>query len=120
MFIQLEFYVFLLIVLVVYYAIPVKYRWIVLLIGSQVFYFFVCAEGYGIFVCTIVVCYTSGIILTKMRNRLFRKIIGGVIFIVLLPLFMVKTENAIFNIVPIRNFFLYTSNDSVHRGCLPR
>ena len=61
--ISFEFFALVLVTLIIYWIIPAKYRWIILLISSTVFVW--CANGYSkracvIFYGMIIVAYLSG------------------------------------------------------------
>lgn len=62
-YISFSFYVFLLLVLVVYYIIPLQLRWIGLLLGSIIFYFVAYKTGWWILFLTILISYAAGIFL---------------------------------------------------------
>ena len=98
-FISFNFYIFLSIIIILYYIIPVKYRWYVLLIGSTLFYFK--AVQYNkltlcIFFLIIFSSYIGALFISKTRtakDRYLRKIVlGCTILVILLPFFMVKAQ----------------------------
>lgn len=84
---------FMLLVLILaglYYIVPVKIRWLVLLAGSAVFYYSAVgrdAESLLLFGGTIAFSYAGGLILSKHKNRWLRDLI---ILISVLPLLIVK------------------------------
>lgn len=64
--ISVEYALFIIILLILYYVIPTKYRWIVLLCGSMFYYVFVCKFYVGFILFTIVSTYTIARIIDKM------------------------------------------------------
>lgn len=96
-FISFGYYIFLMGIVALYYIVPMKHRWYVLLAGSMLFYFR--AVEYHrltlcIFLLVILMSYAGGIVIdwaNAVENKLFRKInLGCSVLAVLIPLFMVK------------------------------
>ncbi len=70
-YISFQFYLFLLILLLVYYIIPLKFRWQVLLAGSVSYYLISQGKLWWIFALTIFITWLSGILIEsigKMKN----------------------------------------------------
>ena len=70
-YVSIEFYIFVLIAVLLYYMIPLKGRWIVLLCGSIFFYWKALETGTGILVilATILIAYSAGLLLQKKRHK---------------------------------------------------
>lgn len=58
-----SFYLFLAVLLVLYYAVPLKFRWWILLAGSLGFYFRLDPKGFGVFLGTALISYLMGLFL---------------------------------------------------------
>lgn len=92
-FISAEFYIFLIILLILYYVCPLEKRWFVLLLGSIGFYYSVAKTGIIVLLYLVVFSYTMGIVLYRLREDtqtkkklvLWISIVGTV-----LPLFLMK------------------------------
>ena len=66
----LNFYVLLVICLVLYYIAPKKARWFVLLLGSMVFYYFAASGDWAalsVFLGTVLVSYLGGLLLGRFN-----------------------------------------------------
>ena len=97
-FISIQFVLFLIIALIVFYISPVRFRWIVLLIASMAFYFIADKEALFILLITIVISFFMAIAVYRFVNkesRYSRLILAVSIVMVLLPLFAVKEGNFI-------------------------
>ena len=68
-YLTIEFYILLLITFVLYYLIPKKWQWLVLLIGSTSFYYFACNHWQQIFVfiVSITISYIWGVLLNRQK-----------------------------------------------------
>ncbi|MDE6662400.1 MAG: MBOAT family protein [Lachnospiraceae bacterium] len=96
------FYIFLLIVLFLYYAIPLRHRWVVLLIGSAAFYFIAYKSGWPILFITVLFAYGFGRLINYLREKYtdsHRKLQKAVLvlayFCVVLPWLLIKNGNFI-------------------------
>lgn len=91
-YVSIEFYIFVLIAVLLYYMIPLKGRWIVLLCGSIFFYWKALETGTGILVilATILIAYGAGLLLQKKRHKAL--LIGSVLLVVL-PWLCIKNGN---------------------------
>lgn len=100
-FVLFGFYIFLAIVVAAYYLIPLKYRWGVLLIGSMVFYWYVCQYSVGKFLMLVgeaSLCWLLGNFIGKdTKRKKFWLIIS--ILITALTLFMIKESTFIFGTI---------------------
>lgn len=97
-FISMRFYILLIMVLFLYYAVPLKYRWYILLVGSIVFYV-VFGGVKPLFILGLVVAasYASAIILSEHKTRILLVIC---ICVTLLPLILAKHTLTV-SIVPL-------------------
>jgi len=59
MYVSLNFYLFLVVLLLVYYVLPLRWRWWVLLAGSIGFYYCVATDTFWIFAVMIMVSFGS-------------------------------------------------------------
>lgn len=66
---SIEFYLFLLIALVLYYMIPLRFRWIILLAGSIAFYFIACKDVCWILFSTALLSYMAGLLISYLRKQ---------------------------------------------------
>lgn len=66
---SIEFYLFLLIALVLYYMIPLRFRWIILLAGSIAFYFVSCKDVCWILFSTALFSYIAGLLISYLKKR---------------------------------------------------
>lgn len=91
-YVSIEFYIFVLIAVLLYYMIPLKGRWIVLLCGSIFFYWKALETGTGILIilATILIAYGAGLLLQKKRHKAL--LIGSVLLVVL-PWLCIKNGN---------------------------
>lgn len=91
-YVSIEFYIFVLIAVLLYYMIPLKGRWIVLLCGSIFFYWKALETETGILVilATILIAYGAGLLLQKKRHKAL--LIGSVLLVVL-PWLCIKNGN---------------------------
>lgn len=62
------FLVFLLFVFVIYYIVPKKFQWVLLLCASYAFYLFSGVKQVFFILATTVVSYSAGLIMQKFRN----------------------------------------------------
>lgn len=67
-YISQEFYLWVIILLILYYLLPLKYRWLVLLTGSLGFFYWIDADGFGAFFAMIVLSYFMGLLLYRSCN----------------------------------------------------
>ena len=67
---SLIYYVMVIVLLIIYYAVPKRFRWLVLLSGSIYFYTQVIQRKgqIALFLLSIIISYLAGLILQKMRS----------------------------------------------------
>lgn len=94
---SIVFYIFLLIGLVLYYTIPLKFRWMILLAGSISFYFIFYKSGWSIVFATVLLTYGEGVCIQYLRKRypetnekLKKMVLALAVFSVLCPWFFIK------------------------------
>ncbi len=99
---SLNFYVFLLAVLILYYIVPLRFRWIALLAGSAAFYFIAYKTGWWLLLASIIVTYILGLYLDELKEkypqskyRQKRAVFTVAVMLVLIPWFCIKQGNFI-------------------------
>jgi D-alanyl-lipoteichoic acid acyltransferase DltB (MBOAT superfamily) len=91
-----NYYAMVIVLIIAYYALPKKIRWISLLAGSVFFYtqLIYRKKQIAIFICSIVVSYIAGIVIEKIRNKdnkfLKRAVLAISILLTALPLLLEK------------------------------
>lgn len=92
------FYLFVTVAFLLYYSMPLKHRWLVLLAGSIFFYWRACGSGAGmaVLLVTILIAYAAGILLERMRRK---SILAGTVLLILLPWLCCKNGNYILEIL---------------------
>jgi len=68
-FVSFDFYVFLAILFAVYFIIPKKYQWVILLIGSYIFYAYADIKMMGFLVITTISIFIAGLALDKSHKN---------------------------------------------------
>lgn len=94
-YISIYFYLFIIILLMIYYALPHKVRWIMLLLGSMAFYYQISKNGLWIILGTIILSYVSARLIEKLSDRKCLKrgvLIAGIMGTVI-PWFIIKNGN---------------------------
>lgn len=101
-YISIKFYLFVLVLLFLYYIIPLQIRWIVLLVGSIFFYLQVLGSGTGLSVilATAAIAYGAGLLLDRTRNKILLVCAVG---LTILPWFFIKNGNYILEILMHKN-----------------
>lgn len=94
----IEFYIFVLAVLLLYYVLPPKNRWLALLGGSIFFYWKALDTGAGmaVILVTIAIAYGAGLLLQKTPKR---SILAAAVALVILPWFSCKNGNYVLEIL---------------------
>lgn len=94
---SLGFYLLVLLLLVLYYAIPLRFRWVILLVGSIAFYYLACGMGCLLLLATALLSYASGLGLQSIRENcaasrrgLQRIVLFLSLLVVLLPWLLMK------------------------------
>ena len=92
-YISLEYYILVIVSLIVYYFLPVGRRWLALLAGSAVFYYFAASDirQYVLFVCTIALSFAGALWIEAVSEPKKKKIIlWGVLLAAAAPLLVMK------------------------------
>ncbi len=94
---SISFYLFLAAAAAVYYAVPVFWRWMVLLAGSIAFYFLAYKTGWWIVLASVLMTYAAGLCLEHLGQRDFRSghrikkaVFIAALVLTVLPWFCVK------------------------------
>lgn len=95
---SIEFYIFVLAALLLYYVLPPKNRWLALLGGSIFFYWKALDTGAGmaVILVTIAIAYGAGLLLQKTPKR---SILAAAVALVILPWFFCKNGNYVLEIL---------------------
>lgn len=99
-FVSVGFYIFVIFLLLVYYVLPLKYRWIALLCGSLCFYYLLDKPGFIQLLTMVIFSYTAAMVLSwlKKKNvdrRIESAVLGISIIWVVFPLLVIKEANFI-------------------------
>lgn len=96
-YISITFYLFVLAALLLYYILPLKSRWLVLLGGSVFFYWQITGTGVamGIVFVTIMIAYGAGLLLERAKNK---GILAVAVLLMILPWFCIKNGNYVLEI----------------------
>lgn len=94
-YISFLFYVFVIAMAILYYCIPQKHRWMVLLLANITFIFAFYKTGWWLILFTVCMSYVWGLILGKMKGRFSKVVLFMSIVAVLLPWAWVKTYELI-------------------------
>lgn len=97
-FISMNYYLLVLAVLIVYYLLPIKHRWIALLVGNLSFYFLFYKTGWWIFGMTIAISYVAGIALHHFKGRARKLTLILSILVTVTPWFLTKNFNFILEV----------------------
>lgn len=98
-YVSFGYYIFILLLLVVYYILPLKHRWFCLLIGSLGFYYCVCQSAIWIFIVTVFLSYLFGLFMDETyrislngKRKASCRFIYLLIFIsvIIIPLLLIK------------------------------
>ena len=95
-YVSFGFYLFLALLLLVYFIMPLRFRWVVLLAGSAAFYILLSGEGFPVLLFTLLLSYGAGLLLAFLKERtqkpvLLQRIVLAVsIFLVMAPWFVIK------------------------------
>lgn len=101
-YISITFYLFVLAALLLYYILPLQYRWLVLLGGSLFFYWRVMGTwtAMAILLLTVMAAYGAGLLLERQRNK---ALLAVSVLLMILPWFCVKNGNYVLEILLHRN-----------------
>lgn len=91
-YLSIQFYIFVLATLLLYYVLPLRCRWLVLLAGSILFYWWASGTGTEIWIIlgTIVIAYGTGFLLEKVQKRI---LLVAAIVLTVLPWLLIKNGN---------------------------
>lgn len=97
-YISITFYLFVLVAVLLYYILPLRYRWLVLLGGSVFFYWQITEAGMALVIvfATVMIAYGAGLLLEKMNNR---GVLAGAVLLMVLPWFCIKNGNYVLEIL---------------------
>lgn len=97
-YISITFYIFVLAALLLYYILPLKYRWLVLLGGSVFFYWQVVETGaaMAVILVTVMAAYGAGLLLERVRKR---GVLAGAVLLMILPWLCIKNGNYVLEIL---------------------
>lgn len=92
---SLQFYLFLAVLLVLYYSIPLRFRWLVLLAGSAAFYLLLSGPGVWLLLVTLLLSYGAGLLIGRLREkdaarRLQKLVLALSLAAVIFPWFLIK------------------------------
>lgn len=88
-----RFYLFVILLLITYYIIPLKYRWTTLLIGNGLFYWLFYKTGWWILTATIIVSWIMAICISGSQGKRKRRFLFEGILLVIVPWFVIKNGN---------------------------
>ncbi|MCC8139988.1 MAG: hypothetical protein LIO67_06785 [Lachnospiraceae bacterium] len=99
-FLSLYFVFFVAVLLVVYYCLPLRWRWVALLAGSLIFYLYAAREAFPILTATVLLSYGASRLLYYLKEKKVpvstqRIILVFSIFVFVAPLFVIKEGNYI-------------------------
>lgn len=97
-YISITFYFFVLAALLLYYILPLQYRWLVLLGGSIFFYWRITETGMALAVVfvTVMTAYGAGLLLERTKNR---GLFAAAILCMILPWLCIKNGNYVLEIL---------------------
>lgn len=67
-YISIGYYLFVAILFVLYYILPLRYRWTILLAGCLGFYYWLSKDSWWMFEITLVTSYLAGILIERSRS----------------------------------------------------
>ncbi len=102
-YISMNYYLLVLAVLIIYYVLPIKTRWIAILGGNLGFYFLFYKTGWWILGITIFISYISGILLQLTEGKKKKCLLIFSILTTLTPWFLIKNFNFLLEITTHKN-----------------
>lgn len=91
-FVTLQFYVFLVLVVAIYYILPLKYRWYILLTGSLAFYWYISDNSlkkFGMLIGAAIICWALSLLMLKFSR--FKKLIFTIdLLVIIIPILAIK------------------------------
>ncbi len=95
-YIKFNYFLFVILLMAVYYVLPLSKRWIALLVGSIGFYYVVCPKAFIVFVGSITISYLCSYLVRKSKILLFLSVVVSV-----LPLAVTKIDFDVPVLVPL-------------------
>lgn len=92
-YISMNYYLLVLAVLILYYVLPLNYRWLVLLAGNISFYYLFYKTGWWIFGLTVAAAFFTGLALTVTSESLKKLTMFLGTLLVFVPWFLIKNSN---------------------------
>ena len=92
-YISLNYYILVIAVLLIYYCLPLKTRWVALLVGNIVFYIRFYKTGWWIFAGTIIVSYLEGLFMQKVNGKLKKITLLISVLSITVPWILIKNSN---------------------------
>lgn len=92
-YVSMNYYIFVIAALILYYILPLGKRWIALLVANAAFYALFYKEGWYIFLITIAVSYLIGLAIPKCEGTKKKILLSVGIVVVLIPWLIVKNGN---------------------------
>ena len=101
-YLSITFYLFVLAALLLYYILPLKYRWLVLLFGSILFYWQAMGSrgAAAVILITILAAYGAGLLLERTKNK---GILAAAVLLLILPWLCGKNGNYVLEVLLHRN-----------------
>lgn len=92
-FVSFHFYIFLAILVVVYYILPLKTRWIALLVGSLGFYY--CVSSYSLksilmLIGVAIICWISAALIFRRKPKIKNVLLVVTLVVIAAPLLAIK------------------------------
>lgn len=88
------FYVFTAVIVVIYYLVPLRTRWVVLLMASSAFYMLAYKTGWWLLLGCALLSYGAGLLLSRCR-RYQKAVLAAAVVSCMLPWFCIKNGNFI-------------------------
>ena len=102
-YITLNYYLFVLAVLIAYYILPLKIRWAALLAGNIGFYLLFYTSGWWVLGITIAISFIGGIMIPSLEGKAKKTVLFLSILATLIPWFLVKNLNFLLEITVKRD-----------------
>lgn len=108
-YISFIFYVFVLAALIAYYIVPLRFRWLVLLAGSVIFYGMACKGGCLILLITLLLTYGAGLLIDYFGKayphcKAKRIVMAAALLPVLVPWLFFKNGNFILGMAGVNEW----------------
>ncbi len=97
---SINFIIFLIVLLIIYYLVPQKYRWIILLGASIGFYYYIGKQEIWLFLLATLISYLCGIMLERINKAWLKKCIFLIgTCVIIFPLFMIKEGEFLYHFI---------------------